>query len=109
VGGGDQPLATHAGPISFAPGTDLAESLVAIGLEIVREGRGPMRLWDFAGRLQQRLGMPRVPAGELSDALKATLERIDDPRLGVLATSMSGVGYVYDALDPDAAPLRASR
>lgn len=105
---GDQP-ASGLGPTTFAPGTHLADSLVELGLEIVREVRGPMRLWDFARRLEQRLGMPRVPAGELSDALKATLERIDDPRLGVLGTSMPGVGYVYDARDPDAHPVRASR
>jgi hypothetical protein len=89
--------------------TRLAQSLVELGLEIVHEVRGPMRLWDFARRLERRLGMPRVGAGELSEALKAALERIDDPRLGVLATSMPGVGYVYDTRDPDSRPVRASR
>ena len=93
----------------FDPGNDLSRTLVDLGLEIVHEVRGPMRLWDFARRLEKRLGMPRLPAGELSETLKATLERIDDPRLGVLATSMPGVGYVYDTRDPDARPVRASR
>jgi hypothetical protein len=90
-----------------APG--VAESLVEVSLSIVREVRGPMRLWDFARRLEQRLGMPRTPTGVLCDAVKNAIEQINDPRLAVLATSMPGVGYVYDARDPDAKPVRASR
>ena len=86
-----------------------AESFVRLGLEIVGEARGPMRLWDFAARLRHRLGMPPVPAGELCDAVKSALARIEDPRLRVLAPSMQGVGYVYDDRDPDARPVRASR
>ena len=86
-----------------------AESFVELGLQIVREGRGPMRLWDFAARLRHRLGMPPVPAGELCDAVKLALARIEDPRLRVLAPSMQGVGYVYDDGDPDSRPVRASR
>ena len=87
----------------------VAESLVELSLAIVRETRGPMRLWDFARRLEQRLGMPRTPTGVLCEAVKNALEQINDPRVGVLATSMPGVGYVYDALFPVAKPVRASR
>ena len=87
----------------------LSESLVELGLQIVSEVRGPMRLWDFSHRLGRRLGMPPLPLTELSDAVKATLSRIDDPRLRILAPGMQGVGYVYDADDPDSWPLRASR
>jgi hypothetical protein len=89
--------------------TVLTESLVELGLEIVSEVRGPMRLWDFSRRLGRRLGMPPVPLTDLSDAVKATLSRIDDPRLRILAPGMQGVGYVYDAADPDSWPVRASR
>src|SRR5687767_7372447 len=32
-----------------------AESLAELSLDIVREARGPMRLWDFASRLRHRL------------------------------------------------------
>src|SRR4051812_11591950 len=46
----------------------VAEWLVEVGLDIVHEVRGPMRLWDFAERLKQRLGMPPVPPGRLCDA-----------------------------------------
>lgn len=87
----------------------LSASFIALGLEIVRETRGPMRLWDFARRLGSRLGMPPVPLGDLCDAVKATLSAIDDSRLRILAPGMPGAGYVYDAADPDAQPVRASR
>jgi hypothetical protein len=89
----------------------LSESLVELGLQIVREGRGPMRLWDFSWRLGLRLGMPPMPLGELSDAVKSTLASIGDPRLRLLAppTRGTGAGYVYDAADPDAAPVRSGR
>ena len=89
----------------------LSESLVDLGLQIVREGRGPMRLWEFSWRLGDRLGMPPVSLGELSDAVKATLSTIDHSRLRVLAppTRGTGAGYVYDAADPDGWPVRSSR
>jgi hypothetical protein len=87
----------------------LAESFVELGLQIVSEVRGPMRLWEFSHRLGLRLGMPPVPLTDLSDAVKATLSQIDDPRLKVLAPGMPGVGYVYDAADPESRPLRCSR
>jgi hypothetical protein len=87
----------------------LSETLVALGLQIVGEVRGPMRLWDFSRRLGRRLGMPPVPLTDLSEAVKATLSRIDDPRLRILAPGMTGVGYVYDATNPESHPIRASR
>jgi hypothetical protein len=89
----------------------LSESLVELGLQIVREGRGPMRLWEFSWRLGTRLGMPPMPLAELSDAVKATLSSIDDARLRLQAppTRGTGAGYVYDAADPDTCPVRSSR
>jgi hypothetical protein len=84
----------------------LSETLIDLGLQIVGEVRGPMRLWDFSRRLRLRLGMPPLPLTDLSDAVKATLHRIDDPRLRVLAPGMQGVGYVYDAADPESRPIR---
>jgi hypothetical protein len=43
--------------------------------------------------------------------VKATLSTIDHDRLRVLAPPArgTGAGYVYDAADPDAWPVRASR
>lgn len=87
---------------------DLAQTFVRLGLYIVREGRGPMRLWEFSNRLASQLNMRHVPAGELCDAVKATLTAVADPRLRVLAPPArgTGAGYVFDATDPDAWPVR---
>jgi len=104
-----------AGLQSPAAGADvyriLSESLVDLGLQIVREVRGPMRLWEFSWRLGSRLGMPPMPLSEISDAVKATLSTIDHQRLRILAPPGrdTGAGYVYDAADPDAWPVRSSR
>ena len=106
IGGGHGADAGNYAAEGAAGRRKLTEQLVEIGLDIVHEVRGPMRLWDFTRRLGQRLGMPALPAGKLCDAVKAALERIDDPRLRVLAPSMQGVGYVYDAEDLDSWPVR---
>lgn len=106
------------GDVVFAPApavfqtTDLpvlSQTLVELGLQIVQEGRGPMRLWDFSRRLGSRLGMPPLPLPVLSEAVKSTLSQIDHPRLRLLAPGMPGVGYVYDADDPETVPIRSSR
>ena len=103
------PLSPGSSDIPPGVPRGVAESLAELSLSIVRETRGPMRLWDFARRLETRLGMPRTPTGVLCDAIKQALEPANDPRVSVMATSMPGVGYVYDAQDPDAKPVRASR
>ena len=105
--GFDAGQAAAAYGISGVGGELVAASLVELSLTIVREGRGPMRLWEFAHRLRQRLGMPPVPTSELCDAVKAALEAAtaSDTRLTVLATSMPGVGYVFEAGDRDAWPV----
>ena len=103
--------AAGAAPTSSTIYGVLSESLVDLGLQIVREVRGPMRLWEFSWRLGDRLGMPPMPLSEISDAVKATLLTIDHQRLRVLAPPGrgTGAGYVYDAADPDAWPVRSSR
>ena len=106
-------VGAHAGKQWAAKGSIdaavLSDTFVELGLQIVGEVRGPMCLWDFSRRLGHRLGMPPVPLPDLSDAVKATLAKIDDPRLKVLAPGMPGAGYVYDAADPDSRPVRSSR
>ena len=109
IGTGTDAAGGGLGTSSLIHGRGVAESLAELGLEIVREGRGPMRLWDFAARLRHRLGMPPLPAGELCDAVKSALAVIEHPRLRILAPSMPGVGYVYDEQDPDSHPVRSSR
>ena len=110
VGAGKNTAAGAAAASSTIYGV-LSESLVDLGLQIVREVRGPMRLWEFSWRLGDRLGMPPMPLSEISDAVKATLLTIDHQRLRVLAPPGrgTGAGYVYDAADPDAWPVRSSR
>ena len=94
----------------------MSESLVELGLQIVHEVRGPMRLWDFSRRLGTRLGMPPMSLSELTSAVGATLSTIGDDRLRILAPGSrgggcygTGAGYVYDAADPDSWPVRSSR
>ena len=110
----DSPVAASAPASAAAVYEVLSESLVEMGLQIVHEVRGPMRLWDFSRRLGTRLDMPPMPLSQLSDAVRATLSTIDDARLRVLAPGSrggfgTGAGYVYDAADPDALPVRSSR
>ena len=124
AGAGDVPAPAHdvsayalAGSLTAATPAELygvmSQTLVELGLQIVHEVRGPMRLWDFSRRLGSRLGMPPVPLSQLSDAVRATLSTIDDGRLRVMAPASraggTGAGYVYDAADPDAMPVRSSR
>jgi hypothetical protein len=93
----------------------MSESLVELGLQIVHEVRGPMRLWDFSRRLGTRLGMPPMSLSELTSAVGATLSTIGDERLRILTPGSrsgcygTGAGYVYDAADPDSWPVRSSR
>lgn len=108
-GGGAPGMSDATAHLHLAGGQTLAAALVALGLEIVRESRGPMRLWDFSRRLGARLRMPPMPLAELCEAVKATLAAIDDPRLRLQAPGMPGAGYVYDAADPDSVPVRSSR
>ena len=109
TGLGDQPGYNASAFMPPADSVAVARTFVEVSLSIIRESRGPMRLWDFARRLERRLGMPRVPTGQLCEAINAALDRANDPRLALMSTSMPGVGYVYDAMDPDAKPVRSSR
>ena len=112
----DSSDATSAPPGSASAIYDvLSESLIEMGLQIVHEVRGPMRLWDFSRRLGTRLGMPPMPLSELTSAVGATLSTIADARLRILTPGSrggswgTGAGYVYDAADPDSWPVRSSR
>ena len=64
-----------------------------LGLYVLHECRGPMRLWDFSRRLALRLGMRHtMPPVELCDAVRATLESTNHPRLRLLAPGCVGHG-----------------
>ena len=94
----------------------LLELLSDIGLRIVAEARGPVPLTTFGRRMLERLGPQQLrPFGPLTqlqfaDGLKAVIREMDHDRLRVISpTDFPGVGYIFNASDPDTWPLRTSR
>jgi hypothetical protein len=86
--------------------------LSEVGLRIVRESRGPVPLLAFGRRVLERLEVRRdsVPLPHFADALKRVIREMGDQRLRVMSpTEFLGVGYVYNAEDPDSWPIRTSR
>ena len=75
--------------------------LSEIGLGIVAESRGPVPLLTFGQRVLERLHTQNptqpVPLPHFADALK----RVMSP------TDFIGVGYVYNAQDPETYPFRS--
>ena len=89
----------------------LLELLAEIGLQIVHETRGPVPLLTFGRRLLERLEAGRtVPVVPFADALKRVIKDMADDRLRVMSpTDFVGVGYIYNAQDPETWPVRTSR
>ena len=89
----------------------LLELLAEIGLDIVQEARGPVPLLTFGRRVLERLETPRaVPVPLFADALKRVIRDMADDRLRVMSpTDFVGVGYIYNAEDPDTWPVQSSR
>jgi hypothetical protein len=89
----------------------LLELLSEIGLAIVDEARGPVPLLTFGRRVMERLDARRPTSLPLfADALKRIIRDMADDRLRVMSpTDFLGVGYVYNAHDPQTWPVRASR
>jgi hypothetical protein len=89
--------------------------LSEIGLGIVSEARGPVPLLSFGRRVLERLegradGVGGVPLPHFADALKRVIGEMADQRLRVMSpTDFLGVGYVYNACDPETFPIRSSR
>lgn len=92
---------------------ELLELLSDIGLHIVYEARGPVPLLAFGRRVLERLHSRQqtsVPLPHFADALKRIIRDMRHDRLRVLSpTDFLGVGYVYDAHDPETWPVRSSR
>ena len=95
------------------------ELLSEIGLGIVEEARGPVPLMTFGRRVLERLdtwqipGQPQVarpiPLPHFADALKRVIRDMQHDRLRVMSpTDFVGVGYVYNAQDPDTYPVRSA-
>lgn len=90
----------------------LLDLLSEIGLNIVSEARGPVPLLTFGRRVIERLDAhqqtPSLPL--FADALKKVIRDMAHDRLRVMSpTDFLGVGYVYNALDPETWPVRTSR
>jgi hypothetical protein len=92
----------------------LLDLLSRIGLSIVEEARGPVPLLTFGRRMMERLEAqqharrPSLPL--FADALKKIIRDMGDERLRVMSpTEFLGVGYVYNAADPETWPVKTSR
>ena len=100
-------------PWSFSPEQhrQLLDLLSEIGLGIVDEARGPVPLLTFGRRVLERLETGRsVPVPLFADALKRVIREMGDERLRVMSpTDFVGVGYIYNAADPETWPVRSSR
>ena len=94
----------------------LLEMLSEIGLNIIDEARGPVPLLTFGRRVLERLDAtahhaprPVPPLPHFADALKRVIRDMRHDRLRVMSPSdFPGVGYVYNARDPDTYPVRSA-
>ena len=90
----------------------LLDLLSDIGLHIVHEARGPVPLMTFGRRVLERLepSGSAFPLPQFADALKRVIREMRHDRLQVMSPSdFTGVGYVFNAQDPDTWPVRSSR
>ena len=90
----------------------LLDLLSRIGLHIVDEARGPVPLLTFGRRVLEYLdggGSGSVPLPHFADALKRIIRDMGHDRLKVMSpTDFVGVGYVYNAEDPETWPIRST-
>ena len=104
----------------------LLDLLSEIGLNIIDEARGPVPLLTFGRRVLERLDTwhhpghpghpghanpqrPVPPLPHFADALKRVIRDMQHDRLRVMSpTDFPGVGYVYNARDPDTYPVRSA-
>lgn len=104
----DSPVPTNLTPREQEMLLDL---IPRVGLNIVAEARGPVPLLTFGRRILEQLDSPpRIPLPYFSAALKRLIQRMDHERLRILSpTDLHGVGYVYNAEDPETWPVRTGR
>ena len=92
---------------------ELLALLSHLGLQIVRDSRGPVPLLAFGRAVLDRLELTRpgrVPLPDFADALKRVIADMRHEQLRVMSpTEMVGVGYVFDVKDPETWPVRTSR
>ena len=109
----ERPAALRPWNLSAEQHRQLLDLLSEIGLGIVNEVRGPVPLLTFGQRVLERLE-PRhgasvaVPLPHFAEALKRLIRDMQHERLRVVSPSdFPGVGYVYNAHDPETWPVRA--
>jgi|SRR5581483_3408708 len=105
--------AAPAFTLSDAQRNELLALLSRLGLEIIREARGPVPLLSFGRAVLERLELTRpgrVPLEDFADALKRIITDMQHEKLRVMSpTDMVGVGYVFNSADPETWPVRSSR
>lgn len=90
----------------------LMRLLSDVGLQIVTDVRGPVPLLTFGRRVLDLLEPGRrfhtVDLPEFAAALKAVIREMADERLRVMSPSdFPGVGYVFNAEDPETWPVKS--
>ena len=97
---------------SEAQRQELLALLSELGLGIVHDARGPVPLMKFGRAVLDRLELTRpnrVPLPDFADALKHVIRDMHHDQLRVMSpTTMVGVGYVFNAADPDTWPVKSS-
>jgi len=98
--------------LSTAQREQLLALLSELGLGIVHDARGPVPLLTFGRAVLERLqptSPMRVPLPAFADALKHVIREMQHDQLRVMSpTTMIGVGYVFNAADPDTWPFKSS-
>ena len=109
------PSQPQPGTLSPEQRLHLLELLSEVGLDVVAEARGPVPLATFGKRVLERIGPHEqrfglMPQLQFADGLKAVIRDMAHDRLRVMSPSdFPGVGYVFNATDPDTWPVRTSR
>jgi hypothetical protein len=107
------PVTVEVWQLSSDQQRQLLDLLSDIGLHIVHEARGPVPLLTFGRRVLDRLEPSNgsgYPLPQFADALKRVIRDMGHDRLRVMSPSdFVGVGYVYNAQDPETWPVRSSR
>ena len=105
--------AAPAFSLSAAQHQELLALLSSLGLQIIHESRGPVPLLAFGRAVLDRLELTRpgrVPLPDFADALKRVIHEMEHDQLRVMSpTDMIGVGYVFNARDPETWPVQSSR
>src|SRR5438270_649377 len=103
--------AQQAWQLSEEEHRQVMQLLSEMGLHIIQEARGPVPLLTFGRRMLQQLQTgpcSRVPLLHFTDALKRVIREMEHERLRVMSpTDFVGVGYVYNAQDPETWPVRS--